>query len=463
MFTKINYFCITIIGLFLISTCIASSDSNLPYKEGELLVKFAPKANGKQKTINERNQILSSLNAGEVKHSFKRVPGLTLVKLPENLKVKDALSKLKSKNEFLYVEPNYKIKLLSTIPNDTNYPQLWAMPKISAPAAWDIITGSDVVVAVLDTGIDYTHPDLSANMWVNEVELNGATNIDDDENGYIDDIRGWDFADGNNNPLDYMFHGTHVAGIIGARGNNSIGVAGVCWNVKIMNLKIFSNYNEEGFIADAISAIDYAIDKEAKIINASWGWMGDPSQALKDVIEDADASGVLFIASAGNDESNNDYDPVYPASYDCNNIIAVMATMYNDERAYYSNDGHNSVDLAAPGGYGYQSPQAILSTFPTFWTAGMDYLCSTEDICFSTDYESISGTSMAAPHVAGACALVWAANPSLTHLQVKEAILETVDQLSSLQGLCVTGGRLDVNKRSCRRPVRAAGRRKKET
>lgn len=205
MFTKINYFCITIIGLFLVSTCIASSDSNLPYKEGELLVRFAPKANGKQKTTNEHNQILSSFNAGTVKHSYKRVSGLTLVKLPDNLKVEDTLPNIRSKSEFLYVEPNYKIKLFSTIPNDTRFSELWGMHNtgqnggtpnadINAPEAWDVITDSDIVVAVIDTGVDYTHPDLAANMWKNQVELYGIPGVDDDNNGYVDDIYGWDFA-----------------------------------------------------------------------------------------------------------------------------------------------------------------------------------------------------------------------------------------------------------------------------
>jgi hypothetical protein len=162
MFTKINYLCITIIGLFLVSNCIAASDSNLPYKEGELLVKFAPKANGKQKTTNERNQILSSLNAGELKHSYKRVQGLVLVKLPEDLKVKDALSNLKSKTEFLYVEPNYKIKAFSTIPNDTRFSELWGMHNIGqnegtpnadihAPEAWDIIHDACGACQLLDS------------------------------------------------------------------------------------------------------------------------------------------------------------------------------------------------------------------------------------------------------------------------------------------------------------------------
>jgi len=198
-----KYLHIAIVCFVLVPKCIAASDSNLPYKEGELLVRFAPKTNGKQRTTDERVQILSSFNAGAVKHSVKLVPGLSLVKLPENLKVKDALSKLRGKGEFLYIEPNYKIRIALTFPNDTRFEELWAMHNtgqtdgtddadIDAPEAWDIATGAnDIIVAVIDTGVDYTHPDLAANMWINETELNGTTGVDDDENGYVDDVYGW--------------------------------------------------------------------------------------------------------------------------------------------------------------------------------------------------------------------------------------------------------------------------------
>jgi len=452
MSNKNIYLYTTIVYFIFISNCFASSE--LPYKEGELLVRFAPKINGAQHSTAERNQILSSLNSGEVKRSYKRVSGLTLVKLPEGQKVADALSKFEGKGEFLYVEPNYKIKLCSTTPSDPNFVQQWAMHNtgqnggtpdadIDGPEAWDIIHDAcDIIVAVLDTGIDRTHPDLVANMWVNPGEIpgngiNDDGNYDSEGHPLIDDVYGWDFADNDADPSDYYPHGTHVAGIIGARGNNGIGVAGICWNVKIMNLKIFPAYSNNGFIADAISAIDYAIDKGAKVLNNSWS-SGYYSQPLKDAIDDANDAGVLFIAAAGNadeDEYGNPIDndgsypsPTYPASYDCNNIISVMATNHNDQPTYYSNYGYTRVDLAAPGGEQFYSgdPGGILSTVP------------------GNAYEFYQGTSMAAPHVAGACALVWAAHPNLTHLQVKDAIMQSVDHLTSLSGLCVAGGRLNL-------------------
>jgi subtilisin family serine protease len=232
--------------------------SNLPYKEGELFVRFAPKTNGIQRTANERNQILSSHNTGSIKKSYKLVPGLTLVKLPANMEVTDALSKLRGKSEILYVEPNYKIQLLSTFPNETEPPgrfnELWGLYNhvnrcdVHAPEAWDIVTDSDIIVAVLDSGVDYNHPDLTGNMWINEAEyygqpgVNDDNNYDNDGNPLIDDIYGYDFSTFNGktrnaNPMDDFGHGTHCAGIIGAVGNNGEGIAGVCWNVKIMAVK----------------------------------------------------------------------------------------------------------------------------------------------------------------------------------------------------------------------------------
>jgi subtilisin family serine protease len=413
------------------------------YKPGELLVRFAPKDTGMQRSAKEKNDILSTLGLGTIKREYRIVPGLSLVKLPSGQKVEDALKTFSRTNGILYAEPDYKINLLSTFPNDPNFNQLWAMHNIGqtggtcdadidAPEAWGIHTGSqDIIVAVLDSGVDYNHPDLSDNMWVNESELNGIAGIDDDDNGYVDDIRGWDFADGDNEPKDYYFHGTHVAGIIGAVGNNNEGVAGVCWNVKIMNLKIFPNYGQEWFISGAIAAIEYGVENGAQVLSNSWGG-GAYSQSLKDEIEAADANGVLFVAAAGNDYwNNNDTYPVYPASYDCENIVAVLSTDQYDAMSDFSNYGPSSVDLGAGG-------SDILSTFPTYMTDAMSYYG------FSTDYETISGTSMATPYVAGACALVWSMNRTLSHLQVRDIILNSVDEIPDLNGLCVTGGRLNL-------------------
>ncbi len=425
---------ISLCSIILIGLSSLAQANDLDYKPGELLVRFAPKTNGLQRTKAEQNEILTSINAGSVKHSYKLVSGLTVVKLPTNRTVKNTVGAFKGMSGILYAHPNYKIKLLSTGPNDTNFDDLWGMHNtgqtggtpdadIDAPEAWNIKTDAgDIIVAVLDTGIDYEHTDLAGNMWVNEVELNGTADVDDDDNGYIDDIYGWDFADDDNNPTDYYGHGTHCAGTIGAVGNNDEGVAGVCWDVKIMTVKIFPNYGEETFISGAIDAIEYAVDNGADILNNSWGG-GDPNQALEDVIEAVGDAGVLFIVAAGNYPQSpwfdNDVTPFYPANYNCNNIISVMATDHDDDMSSFSHYGANSVDLAAPG-------SGILSCVP------------------GNDYESWSGTSMATPHVAGACALVWAANPQLTHLEVKDYILQGVDKLDSLEGKCVSEGRLNL-------------------
>ena len=409
---------------------------NAPYKPDELIVRFAPKGDSKQRNITEKIQLLSSLGGGTITQEYTIVPGLSVVRLPPGLTVEDALKTYNAADEILYAEPDCEIPLLSPLPNDTRFDELWGMHNtgqtggttdadIDALEAWDITTNANIIVAIIDSGIDYTHSDLAANMWVNEVELNGDPNVDDDGNGYIDDIRGWDFYDNNNDPMDFLGHGTHCAGTVGAVGNNSEGVTGVCWNVKIMAVNI-SHYGTEGwvtFASNAVEGIQYAVDNGAKVLSNSWGG-STHVQALKDAVEAADANGVLFVAAAGNEGYDNDYHPLYPASYDCNNIISVMATDHDDHRSVWppdsSNYGLTTVDLAAPG-------SGILSCVP------------------GNDYESWDGTSMATPHVTGACALVWSRNPHLSHLQVKDVVLSSVDKIEALDALCVTGGRLNLH------------------
>jgi len=414
--------------------------SQADYAPGELLVRFAPKAKGLQRSKAEREAILTANGGGTIERSYRIVPGLTLVKLPANVTVENALAALKNADGIVYAEPNYKVSICET-PNDTYWEDLWGMHNtgqtggtadadIDAPEAWDTATdANDIIVAVIDTGVDYTHPDLAANMWVNEGEYNGDPNVDDDENGYMDDIYGYDFCNDDGDPIDDHFHGTHCAGTIGAVGNNAEGVVGVCWNVQIMALK-FLGSDGSGYSDDAIGALQYAELMGAHVSNNSWGTGGD-SKALKDAIEEAGEAGMLFVAAAGNSNRDTEEYPHYPSGYDLDCIISVMATDANDVKAWFSNWGETSVDLAAPG-------VDILSTFPTYETDLM------ADLGYSTYYESISGTSMATPHVAGACALVWAqnlGNPDWDHLTVKQAILNTTDEL----GLdCVTGGRLNV-------------------
>jgi subtilisin family serine protease len=445
------------------------------YAPGELLVRFAPKANGIQRNTEEKLQILSSLGGATIKRNFTIVPGLCLVKLPTGKKVEDALKTFNNRDGIFYAEPNYKIYLASTEPDDPKFDELWGMHNtgqtggtenadINAPEAWDIATDSDVIVAVLDTGIYYEHPDLAANMWINPGEdypplgvvgPEDFNEVDDDGNGYEDDIRGWDFPFENNDPddlYDCKGHGTHVAGIIGAVGNNNEGVVGVCWDVKIMNLKIFPVYPDtDAFISDAGAAIEYGVDNGAKVLNNSWVLGTTYSGALKDKIDYAGASGVLFVAAAGNDwqfeEEFYDIDetPVYPGSYDSSNIITVMATDHDDNRSDFSLYGASSVDLGAPGGdkEGGAPGSDILSC------KNKKYGCPQQEM-----YVYSYGTSMATPHVSGACALVWSVNPSLSHLEVKGIILSTVDVKEQLEDdpdpeigrTCVTGGRLNVHR-----------------
>jgi subtilisin family serine protease len=419
---------ISLILLFITAFAIAD---DLPYKEGELLVRFADPA----ASIQTKNNILNSIfgcSCSPVAKEYSIVPGLTLVTLPASMTVEQARVLLTQSSNILYAGPNYKVKV-GIIPNDTRFSELWGMNNtgqtggtidadIDAPEAWNMHTGSSsVIVAVTDTGVDYTHPDLLANRWVNTGEIPG-NGLDDDGNGYVDDVYGYDFFNIDADPMDDNGHGTHVSGTIGAVGNNNRGVVGVCWTVKIMALKMLSA-SGGGYLDDAIEAIQYATAMGARVINASWGgyFTQEDSQGLYDAIAAARNAGVLFVAAAGNDNLNNDtiFPPFNPSSYNLDNIIAVMATTDGDQKAGFSNYGLTFVDLGAPG-------NNILSTIP------------------GGGYDFKSGTSMASPHVAGACALLLSADPGLTYTDVKQILLEYSDPLSSLLGLCVSGGRLNL-------------------
>ncbi|MEN6386955.1 MAG: S8 family peptidase, partial [Phycisphaerales bacterium] len=412
----------TVIGSCIPANYDFSIVENVPYKAGEIIVRFGNKNTNQVLSMDQKFQTLSLLAGAEIKKEFELFPGLSVVKLPEGVTVEQAVSQYNQSENVLYAQPNYEVHALATIPNDTLFSQLWGMDNasdydIDAPEAWDITTGSrDIVVAVIDTGIDYTHPDLAGNMWVNEAEKNGITGSDDDGNGYIDDIYGYDFVNNDGDPRDDHYHGTHCAGTIGAIGNNGQGVAGVCWNVKIMALK-FLNSAGGGYTDDAILAVQYSILMGAKISSNSWGG-GGYSQGLKDAIDAAGAAGMLFVAAAGNDGSNNDNSPHYPSNYTSESLISVMATDSSDSKSSFSNYGLTSVDIGAPG-------SSIMSCQP------------------GNGYQYLSGTSMATPHVSGACALIWSMNPSLTNMEVKEILLSTVDP--KLAGKCVSGGRLNVH------------------
>jgi len=318
-----------------------------------------------------------------------------------------------------YIEPNWLQFALDTTPNDSMFAQQWGLPKIKAPLAWDTRKDAPtVIVAIIDTGVDYNHPDLKDNMWKNPKEIPG-NGVDDDANGIVDDIYGANFVSGTGtgNPLDDNKHGTHVAGIIAAMTNNGTGVAGTAWKTQLMAVK-FLDAGGSGSTANAIKAIDYATKMGAHVMNNSWGG-GGFSQALKDAITAAHTKGVLFAAAAGNGGTDNDVTPSYPASYDVPSVIAVMATDQNDAKASFSQFGKTSVGIAAPG-------VAVQSTL------------------FNNQYGSLSGTSMATPFVSGAAALVKAANPTWTGEKIKQHLIDTVDKVPGLNGLNVSNGRLNL-------------------
>jgi subtilisin family serine protease len=340
-----------------------------------------------------------------------------------------------------FVEPNYVVRS-SRLPNDPAFHLQWglrdrakkrraARADIHAAGAWNMTTGGRVTVAVVDTGIDYTHPDLARNVWNNPAEV--PNGVDDDHNGFVDDLHGVDFANGDADPVDDSGHGTHVAGIIGARGDNRRGTTGVNWKVRLMAVK-FLDPNGEGDTAGAAQAINYAVAEGAQVINASWA-VSVQSQAVFEAIANAARHGVLVVAAAGNEGKSSSTSPDFPAAYDLPNVISVAATDERDRLADFSNYGPR-IDLAAPG-------DSIYSTVPARVNA--------------TGYDYYSGTSMATPFVTGAAALYLARYPGSTVAQLRRALLRTVDRLPSLKHRTRTGGRLDV-RRALRAGRRAAKR-----
>lgn len=347
--------------------------------------------------------------------------GLFLVKLPTHDAgaVEAAAAALREERGLVRWAGPDPIHHVGITPNDPDYPSQWALPKISMPLAWDVHQlNADVAVGVVDSGVDYTHPDLAGSIWENPGEVPG-NGIDDDDNGFVDDVRGWDFYGGTNDPMDYYFHGTHCAGIIGAQGNNGIGVAGIAWKLKVVPLRAFGPLGG-GAESDILDATSYAMKAGFPMTSNSYG-TNKPSQAFIDVLSDAEGIGMLFVASAGNSNKNSDQSPLYPAAYPHSNIISVMATDSADAKGWFSNWGPNSVDLGAPG-------VSILSTMP------------------NGQYAYKDGTSMAGPHVAGAAALLKSFLPGLTCDQLKTQILDSADAVSPLAGLCKTGARLNVYK-----------------
>jgi hypothetical protein len=390
------------------------------YREGEIVVKFRPEC-----TPAERADVAAALGA-TVKHRFRLI-GAEHWEIHTG-SVADAMRRFASDPRIEYIEPNYRIYLDGTYPDDPRFDELWGLynrgeiygradADIDATDAWEIETGGDVIVGVCDSGVDFTHEDLRSNIYVNPNEIPG-NGIDDDYNGFVDDVRGWDFGDHDNNPMDDVGHGTHVSGTIAAVGNNGVGVAGVNWKAKILPLKIVDSQGE-GFTIPAARGIEYAVMMGARVTNHSWG-TSNPSSILNDAIAAAEAAGVLTVASAGNAGAElNDLHQHFPAGLPFDGIVSVANTTRDDALAGSSNWSAVNVDLAAPG-------TGVVSTTP------------------GNHYESYTGTSMSAPHVTGAIALIWAHAPNLTGVEVKQLLLASVDPLPDLEGKTVSGGRLNV-------------------
>lgn len=411
------------------------SDQNIA-RNTEILVRF--KAGVTQQTI---ESITSRFN-DDLEDRIEAVEGLGVIEDQDNRSADEVVAQYRTLSEVEYAEPNSEIKLdhdsagNHVHANDEFFFKQWGLfnhgqeggkfgADISAMRAWATTKGSDqVVVAVLDSGVDYTHPDLAKNIWRRPQIIKAYHDDDLTAEGPIDDVHGFNIAEGTGNPMDDNGHGTHCAGILGAEGGNETGIAGVNWTVKIMPLK-FMDAEGAGTTSDAIEAINYVINRKragvnVRIISASWG-STVRSRALEDVIRKAGEEGILLVAAAGNSNSDNDRTPHYPASYNLSNVISVAAVNRFDALTSFSNYGANSVHVAAPG-------EAIMSTW------------------LNHDFQERKGTSMATPFVAGVAALVLATNPGISIDDLRARLLNSVDAVPALKGKVSTGGRINAAK-----------------
>lgn len=418
----------TALLLILVSTIGALSQTNADaYVRDEVLIKLDSSTSARRSVeglVDEGANVLEKL--GDI--------GWLRIRIPAGMSVEQALQQFQKLDGVITVQPNFYYHLLTTTPNDPQFTStgMYGLGKISAPQAWDLTTGSSaVVVADIDTGMRYTHQDLAANAWINEGEI-AANGVDDDNNGFVDDVRGWDFFYNDSNPIDDAGgHGTHTAGTIGAVGNNLLNVVGVNWNVKIMPIKIYSPNGSDSTSAMLVNAYNYVRMMKLRgvnirVTNNSYGGCGEAcgyDQATKDALDGMGDAGILNVFAAGNSNVNNDVNPsgAYPSVYTSPSILAVAASTSTDAKASFSSYGPISVDLAAPG-------SGVLSTYATSDTATA----------------TLSGTSMATPHTAGAAALLSAYNPNLSVASLKATLMNTVDPLAVWAPLVKSGGRLNV-------------------
>jgi len=400
----------------------------------EVLVKF------KSGVSDEAIEALTARLHDRVEDRIENADGVEAIDDLDNADPATVVAEYSKLPEVEYAEPNYEIKLdenegplVPVLPHDPQFEDQWALSNsgqrggkkgadISAPLAWAKTTGSeDIVVAVLDTGVDYTHEDLVGNMWTRPDTL---PPYHDNELGTIDDVNGFNAIDNASDPMDDNGHGTHCAGIIGAEGENDLGIAGVNWKVQIMPLK-FMNAGGSGTTKDAIEAINYAIERKkagvnVRVISASWG-STQRSRALEAAIRKAYENDILFVAAAGNASTDNDRTPHYPSSYNVPNVISVAALDRHDQLASFSNFGVKSVAIGAPG-------VDILSTW------------------LGNAYEEKSGTSMATPVVSGVAALVLAEHPHMSVDELCKKLMASTDPIVALKGKTVTGGRINAAK-----------------
>ncbi len=415
-------------------------------REPEVLVKFRPNV-----SLAEIKKIIARSN-DRIEDILQQEKGWFSIDDLDNQDMEKVAAQYAQMSDYVeYAEPNYEIKLddptsytpsdsvfrnrelNESLPNDPMFNEQWALNNsgqnggkakadIAALKAWVKIQGSkEVVVAVLDSGVDYTHTDLAANMWIRP---DNVPQYKDEELGTFNDLRGFNAADNQSDPMDDNGHGTHCSGIVGAEGNNDEGIAGINWKVEIMPLK-FMGRGGFGTTKDAIEAINYAIDRKqngvnVRVINASWG-STMRSKALEDAIRAAGEAGILFVAAAGNNGTSNDRSPHYPSNYDLPNVISVAALDRSDNLASFSNFGTKTVHIAAPG-------RDILSTW------------------LGDNYREASGTSMATPYVAGVAALILASEPKLSVEKLRERVLKSIDKLDTLDGKVESGGRINAAK-----------------
>ncbi|OIQ20718.1 MAG: hypothetical protein BM556_01905 [Bacteriovorax sp. MedPE-SWde] len=413
---------------------------------GELIVKL-------KEGVNKAAFFSQKSNGVQLDRTIKS--DLFVVKFDETQKgIQGIQGTLSNMPEVEYAEPNFIYSIVKPVvettsvlkdilkvetngayytPVDAKFGRLWGLNNtgdnapsgvqgvagadVKALQAWDITQGSRAVkIAVIDTGIDYRHPDLVDQMWVNDAELNGEEGVDDDGNGYIDDIHGYDFANSDGDPRDGHSHGTHCAGTIGA-SHNAIGVAGVMRDVEFVAIKFLTD-SGSGTTENAIKSIDYATKVGVDLMSNSWGG-GGRSEALKEAIERANNAGIVFTAAAGNSSTNNDSRPHYPSNYEVENVISVAATTAADDLASFSCYGRRTVHIGAPG-------HKILSTTK------------------NGGYEEYSGTSMATPHVSGVIGLLLAHESGLTPVEIRDRVMSTSDPIAALRGKTINGGRINA-------------------